>query len=1824
MARLSAADRARSAAERKRRRKAELELRRLSLAYQAAARPVVKRPPPPKGKEKDDEKKKKDDGFSIGGLRITGSDFYDIGDVASDLLKPGKALIKGAGILDRAGTPRPVSGAVRNLGELGSGIPGAAGMFGSALWHDRNESLIDMGSDWRDYFKLAQWTLADEKGDTHKRPKTDSHVAGLLADMIRSWGRGIERGIPDPTDKDDMKEAGRAWRDDPVFTALDVFPFAAAVTRPASVGRHALSIGRANEDLGRLGALRAGAKESYRPGAARRAGLEGGIGERIHSAPFGGEIAGRPYSRTPLVRELQRMTDDLYGLSPTLMEKRVGRGKERLGREEQRRMNLAVQELSAPVARLVYGRMGRMAGAFALRETMNAAERARARLLTTAFQLDRHLINDPEALNEALNAVVADKTEILNSGKIEVVGDNGRVKQMDLKTDQKQALVAEVADMERGIADLREGRVTHEELGAALDSMGIIADKTHELGMDILQRRHGLDDDEMMELTQRFARRASILPRRLRGRGYLGGALRESEERTARIDEWERTLGEDKARALTALFDRIARRMNPADPALFYRDKVGMPSGESAEELVARVGQDPEVVRYQEFGEYGETPLIEGDALKPAPTSAFYSPLQKWADDTWPPGRRIPPKELKGKLKRLPQEAYEQANFDQFFEEHAARTPPNTPITREEFDQHLATPLNAYNLREHHYSNDPRAVAAGFGTQYDEKALVSREPGPGEYHELVYETPNPRVAYRGKGEDHWNMENVTFHVRLHDFPEGDARKGLVDEVQSDHANDYRLNPAANDDEARRAFEEQEDPDGWAQEALWDLADERSDLYDEYLKLENDPALASQERRAEITARMEEIERDMETVVPKEGSHPVPPSPLGPNRYIRTMARRLARYAKDNGLDQIIISDPTVHHLRNSDRLIPGLSRLDLNKMEPSEVRAVLDENESPMWRRLYLDKVKKILDEELGVQGRVVDDAYEGRYSGGAYGAYESLPGGMRGLVYDVTDEVIRRGEKSQALFQRQPDWKALPKGATEYLEGGRTRIHGLEGADVSTWIHELAHVALPDLPEAERRILEAHYAGGKTFEEWAEDANESFARDFENYMRRGKAPTKELASIFAKLAEWVRVVWANEKREGTKLDPEVQGVFDRVIGHSDDGDMETWGYFPHRDLNQLAQSEYRGGVRPPATGPTIGRPRMSSDQVNTNPNEMLLYQTGRLSPDPAQLIDVLLRRVRFQETLNARDELYAAGRPMSEPPPKNAWLIRDPDSTPERIRPQERAAVKGEPTTLPVEKADLEALEGKLSGDAEEIRRQMIAKPGEHPEWASDLENVRWVPKEVVESRFGEVFEQRPRGGMWSALGLANSLQRITGIYGRPLSYIGGNIPFNITALMATAPISTLKNAGRAMRIAKEDPELYRMMASETGETRASGGLPEFYVSAQNKLQESEQKWTQRQRAAADVLSKAADTPFRVTAFLTAAGKRADAYTNAELRELIEEGGSDLADVRQITREQMLDFDALNPSQRRLASNLFYLYPFIYASVKWPFMYAREYPVRAGLAAQAAEKGNQDEPLSIANLWLKHGVDLSTLNPLGAMSEIAEQGQAFVNDPSQLDLTVLQERLSPTLAAAVEGMGGGKKNALINYIRQTIPGAAELASFDPRFRGGKQFGDQSQAAYLAQRHARFYPRGINPEVVKERIDDFRRDQITTPTHELERDADWKKIERYYKAVGGDGDALTKSYSAWWDYQEARDQKKEMTGQRKLTPVQEIEILTEIAEEKFPEIQGELWDLGPMRDDEYQSKYKKELEDYAKSLKDYINQGRTDLFNDYRSYASED
>ena len=1519
------------------------------------------------------EEDKRDDSF-LGALKTLATPGAMFAEVARPIAKYTHA-------------PAAVGKNIEHIAEMGAGLLPAAKTVGKMGYRDIRRLTSghhDMPTrkEMSQYFDLLKYGWEDDPKKGKKRPKSDSEIVGLVGEMLGMWGRGIEKAIPqDPTSRQEWRETRKAWTDDLVLTLLDVIPVGSLASRPLSAAKLARNIGKAN-DISRGKAIAAGVRESYRPGSAARGKirtgpkgeildtgqLKGGIEPRTHTYDFGGEggrgvveVGGRPWSRIPLMRAIQRGTDSAYKLSPSMQRKRVGRHEQRLDAEETRRVKLSQSEMERPIGELLYGAVGRTLGAFGLKRNMSAKERRIATGLAYTTQMPKWM--DP---SEALASIQDDLSAVLQSGKIEIPKGRGRTKSVNLTPDEKQNLAIQIGDLDIVRKELDDGDLSLEEWKAAQEAMGDIAGKTHEMGLDVMQRRYDLDADEMEDLAALWKRRSEIIPRRLVANGRL--AMRDVSEsgvRQGRLEELTELLGPEEARALVALTDARARAVRPHDPASYWDDRIGSRTDETAEEYVARMG-DEALFPQMDEGTTLVDALLQGMERNLLDTDEFYSPLQKWIDEEMPD--KMTAAQMRGTLKSdkspIPKEEYDNVGLDMFF----AGKDPQEIIYKTELQEHMALPINANSLREILLSNADEGDHM-FGSIFDKEHganYMSRDPRPGEYFELLLQLPGPPI-YKGNGWSHWERPNIAAHVRFHIFEEDGVRKMLIEEIQSDWGNEWRKARAAGKEHRLRTSEEQA--------AFEEAQTNYDEVVNRYQRLRQrnvelarrqdeaekagDIELRDQldmewyENRNELDSMQEDVftaEQGITSLNDEFGLTDVARAPLGTgispkSSYLNPTIRWLIRRADETEVDEIHLVARETQLVRNREVLdddeweqltqtmdargAEGVTEYVRELLKPQRRKRKVHEQDlpeeeleitgPPMYEGRsflgYEHDLPNIIEREMGVAGRKVDDGYDGTYRHPDHWEEDGV-GRMPSTVFRMTDEAKARSRKPKSMYQRQPNWKGLPHGAAELLDKG-TRIHMFETGNISTWIHELGHVGLYDLDAADLAIIETHVGGGFKLGDWTTMEHERFARSWEQYVRKGHAPNKELAAVFSKLSAWMKAIWREAKvRKSEDIPDEVRDVFDRMLKEgADEGDeFSTFGYFPHRDIEDEALADYRGGVRTAATGQVVGgMPRETG--VTRKGNEMLLYQTGRMNPDPGGLVNTFLNRLRFQVTLDAREAGWNRGHTMDEEIPKGTrvMLIRNPHAPPERIRPGTKAAARGQRLERPVE----DDLENMLRMEPEAFRKEIIAKHGEKPEWRDDYDDIRWIEEDYMMKRFGEAFEEKPRGKGWSAMSLLTSLQRTTGIYGRPISYVGGNVPFNVMALVSQMPVSTLRNMSRALDIRKNDPKLWRGINSESGETRASGGLPERYIRPQNEIQALEQSVTAFQRGAAEKLSSVADDPFRTVAFLNNARKMGY-KTNADLRRLIEEDGTDLKTVRQQTREQMLDFDALNPAQRR------------------------------------------------------------------------------------------------------------------------------------------------------------------------------------------------------------------------------------------------------------------------------------------------------------------
>lgn len=118
------------------------------------------------------------------------------------------------------------------------------------------------------------------------------------------------------------------------------------------------------------------------------------------------------------------------------------------------------------------------------------------------------------------------------------------------------------------------------------------------------------------------------------------------------------------------------------------------------------------------------------------------------------------------------------------------------------------------------------------------------------------------------------------------------------------------------------------------------------------------------------------------------------------------------------------------------------------------------------------------------------------------------------------------------------------------FKEDGEMRsvIRAFESADVSTLVHETAHVFERTLDDAQRAVYD------KAFAKYTEGVSrqEAFAEGFVKWLHEGKAPSEDLADVFSAFRDWLSNLWrviTNTKEEAFVLSDEMREFYRALMG---------------------------------------------------------------------------------------------------------------------------------------------------------------------------------------------------------------------------------------------------------------------------------------------------------------------------------------------------------------------------------------------------------------------------------------------------------------------------------------------------------------------------------------------------------------------------------------------------------------------------------------------------------------------------------------------------
>lgn len=177
------------------------------------------------------------------------------------------------------------------------------------------------------------------------------------------------------------------------------------------------------------------------------------------------------------------------------------------------------------------------------------------------------------------------------------------------------------------------------------------------------------------------------------------------------------------------------------------------------------------------------------------------------------------------------------------------------------------------------------------------------------------------------------------------------------------------------------------------------------------------------------------------------------------------------------------------------------------------------------------------------------------------------------------------RSSEGTLLAQRR---KGTKRGETELTKEGDRIVRLTEASDLSTFLHEAAHVFL----EVEKQFANEYGLGSnqeallkmlgvKSFKQITRREHELFARTFEDYLRTGNAPTTTLRSAFAAFSRWLTNVYRSVKQIGLKLDQEAIDVFDRLLATQAEIDAaaaspEYDKYFESKEQAGMSEAEWK------------------------------------------------------------------------------------------------------------------------------------------------------------------------------------------------------------------------------------------------------------------------------------------------------------------------------------------------------------------------------------------------------------------------------------------------------------------------------------------------------------------------------------------------------------------------------------------------------------------------------------------------------------------------
>lgn len=141
------------------------------------------------------------------------------------------------------------------------------------------------------------------------------------------------------------------------------------------------------------------------------------------------------------------------------------------------------------------------------------------------------------------------------------------------------------------------------------------------------------------------------------------------------------------------------------------------------------------------------------------------------------------------------------------------------------------------------------------------------------------------------------------------------------------------------------------------------------------------------------------------------------------------------------------------------------------------------------------------------------------------------------------------RETKINNVNNKVEPYNAVVKGAVDVGTEGKYIVTLFQNADISTLVHETAHIFRRTVLDADM-LEQAERALGVKDGKWTVKNEEDFAVAFEKYLAEGKAPVKGLEAMFEAFKSWLTQIYMKLSQSPMEQDfsPEIRKVFDQLF----------------------------------------------------------------------------------------------------------------------------------------------------------------------------------------------------------------------------------------------------------------------------------------------------------------------------------------------------------------------------------------------------------------------------------------------------------------------------------------------------------------------------------------------------------------------------------------------------------------------------------------------------------------------------------------------------